>query len=346
MFGLNTKKKAFLIGTIVTITITVASYYYSKIFSENLLENTVIYIPNNATIDHVKDSLGNKLKRPEALLWVAQKKKYTKKIRSGKFALKAGMSSNDLINHLRSGAQIPVKLTFNNQHRLESLAGRISEQIEADSVSLMKAFTNAAFLEKKGFSQETALCMYIPNSYEIYWSTSAEEFRNRMHKEYERFWNSHRISKAQKQNLSIEEVIVLASIVQKETANVAERPIVAGLYLNRYRKGWALQADPTVIFALQQKYGQDFKVKRVLSKDLKTNSPYNTYQHKGLPPGPISMPDISSIDAVLNPANHKYYYMCASTDIMGTHTFAKTLRQHKKNARKYQRWLSKQGIKR
>ena len=256
------------------------------------------------------------------------------------------MSSNDLINHLRSGAQIPVKLTFNNQHRLEFLAGRISEQIEADSVSLMKAFTNAVFLEKKGFSQETALCMYIPNSYEIYWNTSAEEFRNRMHKEYERFWNSHRISKAQKQNLSIEEVIVLASIVQKETANIAERPVVAGLYLNRYRKGWALQADPTVIFALQQKYGQDFKVKRVLSKDLKIASPYNTYKHKGLPPGPISMPDISSIDAILNPVNHKYYFMCASIEDLGTHAFARTLREHTRNARKYQRWLSKQGIKR
>lgn len=339
-------KKTLFFGILVAISISFGGHYYLKIFSENLQQDTLVYIPSKASIENVKDSLMGNLKNPEAFLWVAKKKKYTSNIRAGKFALKAGMSSHDLINHLRGGRQVPVKLTFNNQHRLSSLAGRISKQIEADSLDLLKSLTDSTFLKNKGFTKETALSMYIPNSYQIYWNTSAEEFQNRMYKEYERFWNSNRISKAQKQNLSIEEVMILASIVQKETANIAERPMVAGLYLNRYHKNWALQADPTVIFALKQKHGQELKIKRVLRKDLKIASPYNTYKHKGLPPGPISMPDISSIDAILNPVNHKYYFMCASIEDIGTHAFARTLREHTRNARKYQRWLSKQGIKR
>ncbi len=340
------KKKAVFIGILVAIFTGFGGHYYLKIFSENLQQDTLVYIPSNASIENVRDSLKSNLNDPEAFIWVAQKKNYTSKIRAGKFALKAGMSSNDLINHLRGGKQIPVKLTFNNQHRLEWLAGRISKQIEADSLELLKHFTDSTFLKSKGFTKETALSMYIPNSYQIYWNTSADAFQKRMYKEYERFWNSNRISKAQKQNLSIEEVMVLASIVQKETANIAERPMVAGLYLNRYRKNWALQADPTVIFALKQKHGQELEIKRVLHRDLKIASPYNTYKYKGLPPGPISMPDISSIDAILTPVNHKFYYMCASIEKIGTHTFAKTLREHNRNAQKYQRWLSKQGIKR
>ena len=338
-------KKILFIGVFVVVFTSLSAHYYLKIFSENLTQDTLVYIPSNASIQSVKDSLTGRLKNPEAFLWVAKKKKYTSKIRTGKFALKAGMSSNDLINHLRGGKQVPVKLTFNNQHRLESLSGRISKQIEVDSLDLLKSFKDSAFLRNKGFTKETALSMYIPNSYQIYWNTSAEAFRKKMYLEYERFWNSNRVSKAQKQHLSIDEVMILASIVQKETANIAERPIVAGLYLNRYRKNWLLQADPTVIFAMKQKHGQELEIKRVLRKYLKIDSPYNTYKYKGLPPGPISMPDISSIDAVLSPVNHKYLYMCASIENKGTHTFAKTLREHNRNARKYQKWLSQQGIK-
>ena len=188
--------------------------------------------------------------------------------------------------------------------------------------------------------------MYVPNTYEFLWNTSAEGFRNRMYREYHKFWNVRRIAKAKKQNLEVQEVIALASIVQKETAQVSERPIVAGLYLNRYHKKWALQADPTVIFALQEKYGSDFEVKRVLNKDLKIDSPYNTYKYAGIPPGPIAMPDISAIDAVLNPSKHRYMFMCASTKKIGSHVFTKSLRQHNRNAKQYQRWLSSQGVQR
>jgi UPF0755 protein len=343
-------KKTKLVGGISLLVILIisitTSHYYEKIYAENVTGNFELYLPSNVTLDELIEITAPLLRDSGAFEWVLNRKKYTKNIRSGKFSLTEGMNSNELINLLRSGKQTPVKLTFNNQHRLELLAGRISQQIEADSISLLNSFTNPTFLEKNGFTKETALGMYIPNSYQIYWNTSADSFRNRMLKEYNAFWNSNRISKAQKRDLSIEEVITLASIVQKETAHVQERPIVAGLYLNRFHKKWALQADPTVIFALKEKHGHDTVIKRVLFVDLKIESPYNTYKHIGIPPGPISMPDISSIDAVLNATDHDYFYMCVNIDNFGTHAFAKNLRQHNRNARKYQKWLSKQGVNR
>ncbi|MFC2127048.1 endolytic transglycosylase MltG [Bacteroidota bacterium] len=344
---LHKKKLIALLAIVgVIISLSVGYNYYSKIYAKNLKSDFVIYIPTNANLGTVKELLRDHVFDISAFDWVAKKKKYANKIRSGKFQLKAGMNNNELVNFLRSGRQTAVKLTFNNQHSLEDLAGRIAAQIEADSVSLLTAFKDQSFLERNGFTSATALSMYIPNSYDIYWNTNAEGFRKKMLKEYNTFWNSNRISKAQQQNLTIEEVTIIASIVQKETAIISERPIVAGLYLNRYHKKWALQADPTVIFAIKEKYGQDKIIKRVLLKDLKIDSPYNTYKHVGLPPGPIAMPDISAIDAVLNPTKHDYFYMCASIEKFGSHAFAKSLRQHNKNARKYQKWLSNQGVNR
>jgi UPF0755 protein len=245
---------------------------------------------------------------------------------------------------LRSGNQTMVNLSFNNQDTFEKRAGRISQQIEADSISLLKVITDQTFLDEAGFTLETAIGMYVPNSYEFYWNTTAESFRAKMLDEYTKFWDTERLEKAKKLNLTQNEVITLASIVQKETATVSERPIVAKLYLNRLTSGWPLQADPTIIFALKAKLGDETVIKRVFSKDLEINSPYNTYKNTGLPPGPISMPDISSIEAVLNPANHDYYFMCASVTTFGTHEFAKTLDEHNKNAAKYQQWINKQGV--
>ncbi|WP_139959533.1 endolytic transglycosylase MltG [Flavicella sediminum] len=330
----------------VILSVFVGYHYYSKIYAKNLTSDFIIYIPTNATLADVKEQLKDELLNLDDFEWVAQKKKYNTRIRAGKFQLKAGMNNNELVNFLRSGRQTTVNLTFNNQHSLEDLAGRIASQLEADSLSLLTAFKDESFLQKNGFTKATALSMYIPNSYDLYWNTDAEGFRAKMFKEYNTFWNANRISKAQQQKLTIEEVSILASIVQKETAITSERPIVAGLYLNRFHKKWPLQADPTVIFSIKEKYGQDTIIKRVLLKDLKIDSPYNTYKNVSLPPGPIAMPDISSIDAVLNPANHDYFYMCASIEKFGSHAFAKSLRQHNKNARKYQKWLSKQGVNR
>jgi UPF0755 protein len=278
---------------------------------------------------------------------VANKKNYPNTIKPGKYQIAEGMSNNDLVNLLRSGKQTPVKISFNNQDTFEKLAGRISEQIEADSISLIKAFKDETFLNEHQFNSKTSLGIYIPNTYEFYWNTSAELFRARMLQEYKNFWNATRSEKAKKLGLTKNQVITLASIVQKETASIKERPIVAGLYLNRYQNNWPLQADPTVIFALkEQANDDDLVIKRVLTKDLAVDSPYNTYQIIGLPPGPIAMPDITSIDAVLNPAQHNYFYMCASITNIGEHEFSNSLSQHNANAAKYQQWLNKQGVKR
>ncbi|CAM1367137.1 Endolytic murein transglycosylase [Tenacibaculum soleae] len=329
----------FLIGGITGFN------FYQKIFSKAVTKNGAVYIKSDDTFEDLKKQLSNYINTPEDFIWVAKKKKFTKP-KGGKYILKKGMSLNDMVNLLRSGNQTPIKLSFNNQDSLEKLAGRIAQQIETDSISLIKVMKDEDFLAKNSFNQKNALGMYIPNSYEFYWNTSAEKFRNKMLTEYNRFWNSSRLEKAKKLNLSKKEVITLASIVQKETAKKSERPIVAGLYLNRLRDSWPLQADPTVIYAIKQLKGKDFVVKRVLNKDLKIKSPYNTYQNTGLPPSLIAMPDVSSIDAVLNYKKHNYYYMCASVDKIGFHDFANSLAQHNRNAAKYQRWITQRGINR
>ncbi len=340
------KKIIIVIVAILLIGGAFAYSYYNKIFNKNVTESTFIYIPSNAGFNKVSALITPYLKDNSSFIWVAEKKNYPNKIRSGKFKIVKGMNNNELVDHLRGGEPETVKLTFNNQDRIDHLAGRIAEQIEADSISLLNAMNDVRFLEKNNFDANTAVAMYIPNSYEFYWNTSAIQFRDKILKEYKRFWNKDRIEKAKKQNLTPLQTITLASIVQKETSTVAERPKVAGLYLNRLKDFWPLQADPTIIYAIKQKYGQDTEIKRVLNKDLTIDSPYNTYTNFGLPPGPIGMPDISSIEAILNPANHQYYYMCASVENIGQHEFAKTLSQHNVNARKYQNWINKQGIKR
>ena len=332
-----------VIATVLLISGIIAFNLYQKIFSKAVTKSGAIYIKSDDTFNTLKEQLSDYINSPENFIWVAEKKRFTKP-KGGKYLLKKEMSLNDVVNLLRSGNQTPIKVSFNNQDSLEKLAGRIAEQIEADSVSLLKVMTDEAFLVKNNFSKKNALGMYIPNSYEFYWNTSAEKFRSKMLIEYNRFWNTARLEKAKKLNLTKKEVTTLASIVQKETAQKSERPIVAGLYLNRLRDGWPLQADPTVIYAIKQLKGEDFVVKRVLNNDLKIKSPYNTYQNTGLPPSLIAMPDVSSIDAVLNYKKHGYYYMCASVDNIGFHDFASSLAQHNRNAAKYQRWINQRGI--
>ena len=341
------KKKYLILLLLFALLVGISSIgynYYGKIKKPNVIDSTYLYIPTGANFDTVSALISPYLKNLDGFTWVANKKNYPNKIRAGKFKIEAGMSNEELVNHLRGGAPETVLLTFNNQDNFDKLAGRISRQIEADSLSLLKIFTEKEFLEQNGLNKNTAISIYIPNSYEFYWNTSSKEFRDRMLSEYKKYWTSERVEKAKKQGLTPIQVTTLASIVQKETSVIKERPIVAGLYLNRLKDNWPLQADPTVIYALHQEYGQDSIIKRVLSKDLKINSPYNTYKRLGLPPGPIGMPDISSIEAVLNPSKHNYYYMCASVEKIGEHEFTNSLRQHNMNARKYQDWVNKQGI--
>jgi len=256
------------------------------------------------------------------------------------------MTNNDIINSIRSN-NIPVKVSFNNQNSLELLAGRIANQIEVDSLSLLAVFSDTSFLEKNGFNDATALGMYIPNSYEFFWNTSAESFRKRMLTEYNKFWNDSRIEKAKKANLKPEEVIALASIVQEESKQKNEQPRIAGVYINRLKNKWTLDADPTLKFAAYKlpKYKNTI-IKRVLNVHKEIKSPYNTYKNQGLPPGLIVMPDISAIDAVLNFEKHSYFFFVADAQKPGYHKFSKDISQHNRYAREYHRYLSQQGIRR
>ncbi len=336
-----------IVCALLVITSAVGFYFYNKIFSSAVTKDTTVFITSDSDMDALKDVLNGVVDNYDDFLWVADKKKF-KSPKGGMYVLNKGMSLNDLVNLFRSGNQTAVKVAFNNQDTLEKLAGRIAQQIETDSISLLNAFKAPEFLKKNDFTEKSVLGMYIPNQYQFYWNISPESFRDKMLKQYNKFWNKSRLEKAEKLGLTKDQVITLASIVQKETAQISERPKVAGLYLNRYKSKWPLEADPTIIYALREINGQDFIVKRVLFRDIENTkkSPYNTYKNPGLPPSLIAMPDISSIDAVLNPAKHDYYFMCASVDNIGFHEFAKSLSQHNRNAAKYQRWISNQGIKR
>ncbi|WP_149276049.1 endolytic transglycosylase MltG [Pareuzebyella sediminis] len=322
---------------------------YDAIFSPNTSFNNEVaylYIPSDADFIEVKELVAPLLKDVGSFSQVAERKGYVSNVKAGKYAIKRGMNNNEIINSLRSN-NIPIKVAFNNQETLADLAGRISAQIEADSLALYKSFSDEGFLKSNKLDKATSLTMYIPNSYEFFWNTSATEFRDRMLKEYRRFWNEDRLKKAKALNLSPHEVSTLAAIVHKETAKVDERPKVAGLYLNRLKRGMLLQADPTVIYALKKHTGNfDTIIKRVLYKDLELDSPYNTYKYGGLPPGPITMPDISAIDAVLNPEKHDYLYMVANVDDFGYHKFAETAAQHNRNKVQYIQWINAQKIKR
>ena len=322
---------------------------YSAFFTPNTKfnnEEAYVYIKSDDDFVAVKKTLSPLLEDMETFEQAADRKGYSQNIKGGKYAIRKGMNNNEIINALRSG-NIPVKVAFNNQETLESLAGRISSQIEADSISLLKAFRDTSFLKENGFDNGHELTLYIPNSYEFFWNTSAENFRQRMLKEYNRFWTEDRKVQAEKVGLKPKEVTALASIVHKETAKVDERPRVAGLYLNRLRKGMLLQADPTVIYAIKRHTGNyDTVIKRVLYKDLELDSPYNTYKYGGVPPGPITMPDISAIDAVLSPEKHDYLYMVANVEDFGYHKFAETGAQHNRNKVQYIRWINAQNISR
>lgn len=336
-----------LIGAIAGIAF--AYFVYNAVFVPNTSfenEKAFIYIRSNDDFNAVVDQLEPLLKNKNTFLAVAKRKSYAGNVKSGKYVIKKGMNNNEIVNSLRS-KNTPVRLSFNNQETLERLAGRIADQIEADSLSLLESFSDVEFLKSNDFNTSTALAMYVPNSYEFFWDTSAEEFRDRMQKEYQRFWDADRLAKAKEIGLTPLEVVALASIVHKETAKVEERPRVAGVYMNRLKKNMLLQADPTVIYAIKKESGNfDTIIKRVLYKDLELDSPYNTYKYGGIPPGPIAMPDISAVDAVLNYEQNDYLYFVADVENFGFHKFAKTLAQHNRNKQSYIKWLNSTTIRR
>ena len=314
---------------------------YHYIFDANVQSDYTLLIREKMSFEDLYSKLESEkiLSNYKAFKWVAKKKEFTKSVKPGRYELKAGMNTNELINKLRSGNQDPVDVTFNNVRFKEELAGKVCKYIEADSVALLNLFSNTEEIANRGFTVENYRAMFIPNTYEMYWTTTAESFAERMYQEYIGFWNEDRKAKAEKMGLTPIEVSVLASIVESETAKSEELKTVAGLYVNRLHKGIPLQADPTIKYAVG-----DFSIRRVLNKHLEIDSPYNTYKFAGLPPGPICFSSITSIDAVLNYEKSDYLYMCAREDFSGYHNFAATLAEHNRNAAKYRAALDQNKI--
>lgn len=299
------------------------------------------YVYTGSTYKSVYESLQKQklLRNNSTFDFIASKKHYKNKVQPGRYMLRNGMSNNQLVNLLRSGVQEPVKVVFHNIRTKEQFAGRIASQLEADSVSILTMLNDSAFLAENGYNSNTVISLFIPNTYEFYWTTTAKKFLNRMVKESELFWNTGRMEKAGKMNLTPVEVITLASIVEEESQKNDERPTIAGVYYNRLQKGMLLQADPTVKYAVG-----DFTLRRILNVHTEYDSPYNTYKYKGLPPGPICIPSIPAIDAVLNYNKTNYLYFCAKEDFSGYHNFAETKEEHEANARKYWNALNARKI--
>lgn len=341
-----TSKTTKIILAIAIIVLAIVGYFGLNIYRTYLSANVTgnekyIYIKTGATYEEFLSNLENKdaLKNIATFKEAAVKMNLANSLKSGRYAIKVGMNNRTLINKLKSGNQDAVQLKFQNIRKIENFAAYLAKNVEADSASFMQVLDSAALIEKYGFNKETVYTMFIPNTYELYWNISPLDFFEKMQKEYTKFWNAERKQKAAALNLTPIQATILASIVDSEALFDKEMPIIAGLYLNRLNRGILLQADPTVIFA-----NDDFTIKRVLNSHLAINSKYNTYKYAGLPPGPIMMPSINAIDAVLNPDKNNYIYMCAKEDFSGYHAFAETREQHEINANKYRAAMNKRNI--
>jgi UPF0755 protein len=341
--------KKILVSVVVLIALigAISAYLaYKVIYQSNVnlggKKSEFIYIHTGSKFDDVMQELkqNNILKSAATFEWLAEKKKYKKAIKPGKYRVLANMSNNALINLLKSGLQEKVEITFNGLRTTSQLISRVCRRIEADSMQLYYAFNDDVILKKYGLRNSNVQALFIPNNYQFYWNTSAEYFLEKMYKAYSDFWNKERTNKAAKLKLTPAEVSTLASIVQSEQCcDNDEKKIIAGLYLNRLRMGKELESDPTVIFAIG-----DFSIQRLSYKQLKVQSVYNTYEHKGLSPGPIAFVQPSSIDAVLNYTPNNFLYMCAKEDLTGKHYFAADYNKHLQNARHYRNALNKRNI--
>lgn len=339
-------KIVFLLFFLITIITGIIAYkFYNMIYQPNVIlgdkKKEYFYIPTGSSLQDVVNLLYEKnyILNRNSFEWVAEKKNYKNNIHPGKYLLRSGMNNEELIDLFRSGRQEPIRVTFNNVRLKSELASIIALYLEADSSDIIELLEDEKYCGKFGFNKENILCMFIPNSYQFYWNTSAEKFVERMSKEYKNYWNEESKAKAKNIGLTQNQVSILASIVQKETNMNDEKPRVAGVYINRIKKDMLLQADPTLVFALKE-----FALKRVLNIHKNVDSPYNTYLYKGLPPGPICIPEISSLDAVINYEKHDYFYFCAKQDFSGYHNFAKSYAQHCLNAASFQKELNKQKI--
>jgi UPF0755 protein len=337
-------KLVFWFLTLLILASLIAAYYlYRAIYTNNVWipesKTVSITIPTDASYNDVKNILYSKgiILNRNSFEWLAGRKKYPGLVKPGHYVIHEGMSNDELINMLRMGQQTPLNVIFNNIRTKEQLAQQISLQIEADSAALMALMNDSVYMSQMGLSSEAATALFIPNTYELYWNTSAGQFMDRMYIEYKKFWEGNRSEKAAAINMSKPEVVILASIIEKESNKNDEKPVIAGVYINRLDRHWLLQADPTLVYA-----SGDFELTRVLNVHKEIDSPYNTYMYEGLPPGPICIPSITSIDAVLNYEDHDYLFFCAKDDMSGYHVFAKSISQHNRNARKYRRALENQ----
>jgi UPF0755 protein len=300
-----------------------------------------LYIKTGSKFEEVMAGLrqSGMLKNEAAFEWVARWKGYPDKVKPGRYLIKSSMGNNELVNLLKSGRQEPVKLVLNTFRQIPELAGFVSGKLEADSAALVAVFENEERLRALSLPAAGGLSVIIPNTYEFWWNTSAENFFEKMAKEYRKFWNGSRMTRLKKKGINAAQASVIASIVQQETNYKPEMPLVASVYLNRLDKGMKLQADPTVVYAIG-----DFSIRRVLKTYLDYDSPYNTYRYAGLPPGPICTPEIHAIDAVLNAPDNDLIYFCAKEDFSGRHNFASNAKDHERNAVAYRKALSKRKI--
>ena len=326
------------------VIIIILILIYRNLFGISIMankNNQVIYIPTGSSYEQVMDTLESKLiiKNRKYFVWLANKKHYPSLIKPGRYIIDKDLTYNSLINLLRSGRQSAVRITFSNVLTLNQIAGKIGKQIEADSSQIVEFLSDDSNYIGDGFKKENIISIFIPNTYEFYWDTNAKELYNKMLKEYRLFWNDQRLSKAKEKGLNPIEVSILASIIDDEVVKNDEKPRIAGVYLNRLRRGIPLQACPTIKFALN-----DFSITRVLKKYLLVDSPYNTYKHSGFPPGPIGCATIDGIDAVLNAEKHDYIFFAAKSDFSGYHNFSRTLAEHNRYASLYQKELDKRKI--
>ena len=341
---MNKKRIYIILIVCLVLMLGTATNFSLKLFRSNTnkqFEQGYLYIPTGSNLDDIVAIIKAQqiLNNTESFKWVANKMNF-KNIKPGKYKITKGLSNIELVRLLRSGKQEPIKLTFQNIRLKTDFAGYIGKNFEIDSLAFLNMLDSIDLVRQYGFDEETIFCMFIPNTYEMYWNTSKEKFFERMQKEYVKFWHTERLAQAKAIGLSPVQVSILASIVDQEALLNREMIRIAGVYMNRLNRDIKLEADPTVIFA-----NGDFTVKRVLYKLLQKDSPYNTYKYIGLPPGPICMPSVAAIDAVLHFEKHNYIYFCAKEDFSGLHNFASNVTEHQMNARKFQQALNNRGIK-
>ena len=341
---MKTIKKTYYFIPIVVCLLGIAAlayYYFMGQFSK--LETTeYVYIDDDDNIDSVCIKLSPIASEHTIMAFktLARHGGYADRIRSGRYAVQPEDNTITVYRNLKNGHQEPIRLTIPESRTMDRLAGALSRKLMIDSLTLVNSLLDSSFCAHLGYDTTTIACLFVPNTYEVYWNISIEKLMERMQKEYQVFWNGARVAKATTLGLTQNQVCTLASIIDEETANNGEKPMIAGMYLNRLKLNMPLQADPTIKFAMK-----NFALKRIYHDMLFYNSPYNTYKNVGLPPGPIKIASIAGIDAVLNRVEHNYLYMCAKEDFSGTHNFAKSYQEHLKNAAKYAKALNERGIK-